>query len=46
MRIDVYYNLLIKIRVKNKRTKLGNIYFDDTYIIIINRTNANVTWFT
>ena len=40
-----YYNLLINIREMNKRTNLGNIYFENTYIIIVSNTKANVTWF-
>ena len=41
----IYYNLLINIRDINKRTNLGNIYFEKTYIIITNNIKANVTWF-
>lgn len=38
------YNLLKKVRVKNKRTNLGNIYLEKTYIIIISNKNVNTTW--
>lgn len=41
----IYYNLLINIRLKNKRTNLGKIYFEKIYIIIISNIKANVTWF-
>ena len=40
------YNTLINKRVENKRTNLGRMYFENTYI---NRTiivNANTTSFT
>jgi len=37
------YNLLKKVRVKNKRTNLGNIYLEKTYIIIISNKNVNTT---
>ena len=40
-----YYNLLMKTRVKNKRTNLGKMYFEKTYIIIESKINANITWF-
>jgi hypothetical protein len=40
------YNLLIKIRVINKRTNLGNMYFENTYIITTSNIKAKVTWFT
>ena len=33
-------------RVKNKRTNLGNIYLENTYIIIISNAKVNVTWLT
>jgi len=39
------YNLLIKRRVVNKRTNLGNIYFEKTYINKTMIVNANTTWF-
>lgn len=39
------YNLLINTRVINKRTNLGNIYFENTYIITTSNIKANVTWF-
>lgn len=42
---EVYYNLLIKVRVKYKRVNLGNIYLEKTYIIITNKTNAKSTSF-
>lgn len=41
-----YYNLLMKTRLKNKRTNLGNTYLENTYIIVTNKTNANITWLT
>ena len=41
----IYYNLLMKLRVKYKRVNLGNIYLEKTYIIIINNINVNNTWF-
>jgi len=40
---NIYYNLLINIRVVNKRTNLGNMYFENTYIIITSKIKANVT---
>ena len=39
-----FYNLLIKTRVKNKRTNLGSMYFENTYIIIVSNIKANITW--
>lgn len=30
-------------RVVNKRTNLGNMYFENTYIIITSNIKANVT---
>jgi len=39
-----FYNLLIKRRVKNSRTNLGNMYFEKTYIIIVSIIKANITW--
>lgn len=42
---NINYNLLINIRVVNKRTNLGNIYFENTYIIITSKIKAKVTWF-
>jgi len=41
----IIYNFTIKIRDVNKRTNLGNIYFENTYIIMINNIKAKVTWF-
>jgi hypothetical protein len=41
----IYYNLLIYIREINKRTNLGKMYFENTYIIIISNMKAKVTWF-
>lgn len=38
-----HYNLLMKTRVKNKRTNLGKTYFENTYIIIISNIKAKVT---
>ena len=37
------YNLLMNIRDKNKRTNLGNMYFENTYIMIISNIKAKVT---
>ena len=37
------YNLLMKRRVENKRTNLGKIYFEKTYIIIESKINAKIT---
>lgn len=39
------YNLSIKTRVVNKRTNLGKIYFENTYIIIISKIKAKIIWF-
>ena len=39
----INYNLLMKTRVKNKRTNLGKIYFEKTYIIIESKINAKIT---
>jgi hypothetical protein len=39
------YNLLIKRRVVNKRTNLGNMYFEQTYTNKTITVNANTTWF-
>jgi hypothetical protein len=39
------YNLLIKTRVVNKRTNLGNMYLENTNINSAIIANANVTWF-
>ena len=39
------YNLLMKRRVENKRTNLGKIYFEKTYINKTIMVNANTTWF-
>lgn len=33
-------------RVLNKRTNLGNKYFENIYIIIVNNTKLNITWLT
>lgn len=41
--IIIIYNFTIKIRDVNKRTNLGNIYFENTYIIMINNIKAKVT---
>lgn len=38
------YNLLINIRDTNKRTNLGNTYFDNMYNIIVMNIKAKVTW--
>ena len=40
--MKINYNLLINIRDVNKRTNLGNIYFEKTYTITTNNINANV----
>ena len=37
------YNLLINVRVANKRTNLGNMYLENTYINNTNTINANTT---
>ena len=37
------YNLLINTRVINKRTNLGNMYFENAYIITTSNIKANVT---
>ena len=37
------YNLLINTRVANKRTNLGKIYLEKTYINITKITNENIT---
>ena len=42
--IVVIYNLLIKIRVKNKRTNLGKMYLENKYIITTSKVKANVIW--
>jgi hypothetical protein len=39
----INYNLLINIRVINRRTNLGNIYFESTYNIITRDTKAKIT---
>ena len=36
----------MKTREVNKRTNLGNIYFENTYIITTSNIKAKVTWFT
>lgn len=33
-------------RVLNKRTNLGNKYLENIYIITVNNTKLNNTWFT
>ena len=38
------YNLLIKTRVVNKRTNLGNMYLENTYINSTNIAKAKTTW--
>ena len=35
----------MKVRAKNKRTSLGNIYLDSIYIVIIMMAKAKVTSF-
>jgi len=42
-KIKVVYNLLMKRRVVNKRTNLGKIYFEKTYINETIIANANTT---
>lgn len=44
-KIRIYYNLLINIRVINKRTNLGKMYFENTYISTTSNAKAKVTWF-
>ena len=44
-RIFNIYNLLMKSLVENKRTNLGKIYFEETYINKTITVNANDTWF-
>jgi len=39
----IYYNLLINTRLKNRRTNLGNIYFENMYTKITNNTKIKVT---
>jgi len=39
----IFYNLLIKTRLINKRTNLGKIYFEKMYIINVRIIKANVT---
>jgi hypothetical protein len=41
----INYNLLINIRDINKRTNLGNMYFESTYNITTRDTKAKTTWF-
>lgn len=43
---NFYYNILICRRVFNKRTNLGNIYFENIYIINTSNKKLKVTWFT
>ena len=38
-----HYNLLINTRVANKRTNLGNIYLENTYINKTRVVNVNTT---
>lgn len=40
-----FYNLVTIIRVINKRTNLGNMYFEKIYTIKHNKTKVNITWF-
>ena len=40
------YKLFMCKRVLNKRTNLGNKYFVNVYIIIVNKTKLNITWLT
>ena len=40
------YNLFINIRLKNRRTNLGNMYLDITYIINTRSIKAKITSFT
>jgi len=40
-----YYNLLMNIRVLNKRTTLGKIYLENKYIRTIRVKKVNVTSF-
>lgn len=42
----IIYKRLICKRDFNKRTILGNIYFEKKYIIKTNSEKLNVTWFT
>ena len=39
----MYYNLLINTRVANKRTNLGKMYFENTYINNTKIAKANTT---
>jgi len=41
--VGIYYNLLINIRVINKRTNLGKMYFENTYINTTSNAKAKVT---
>ena len=45
MNYIVNYSLLINTRVENKRSILGNMYFENTYISNTIIVKANVTWF-
>lgn len=38
-----FYNLVTIIRVINKRTNLGNMYFEKIYTIKHNKTKVNIT---
>lgn len=40
----VYYNLLINVRVENKRTSLGKMYLENTYTNKTIIAKANNTW--
>lgn len=42
LRISSNYNLVIKIRVLNKRTNLGKMYFEKIYIMSISKIKAKV----
>jgi len=43
---DYNYKLFMCKRVLNKRTNLGNKYFENVYIIIVNNKKLNITWLT
>ena len=40
---SLYYSLLINKRVENKRTNLGNMYFEKTYTNNTKTVNVNTT---
>ena len=44
----LYYNykLFMCKRVLKRRTNLGNKYFENVYIIIVNNKKLNITWLT